>query len=55
MKPHKPNVKDEKAATDRRIEITTWMVAGSSLLQAIVLIVTVIVMVRTRGGNCVHT
>jgi hypothetical protein len=39
--------KEEKAATDRRIEITTYIVAGATAVQAIGLILTIIAMNRT--------
>lgn len=39
--------KEQKAATEYRTEITTWIVASATALQAIGLFVTVAVMVRT--------
>lgn len=39
--------KEEQAATNRRVEITTYIVASATGIQAIVLIWTVIVMLRT--------
>jgi hypothetical protein len=39
--------KQEQAATNRRIEITTYVITGATFIQAIALIWTVLVMIRT--------
>jgi len=39
--------KKDQAATNRRIEITTYAIAGGTILQAIALAITIMVMIRT--------